>query len=189
MKMINLKLNLLSLVTLMLFILLAIGSSDPENESQSSEASTSVESINVSKETWRYSEGEDEMTGDKRYFAVTTSTNKINFEFPYDGGSTFKLTVRNMDNKNEVLLSVDKGQFITNVMDNQHLRVKFDDGQPTEYSYNSPADGSSDLIFLSPSKKFIEKVKSSTKLMIEAPFFDQGRQVIYFDVEDLEWDK
>lgn len=46
-----------------------------------------------------------------------------------------------------------------------------------------------DVIFLNNSKKFINNLKKSKKVMIEATFFDAGSKVIEFDVEGLKWEK
>ena len=138
---------------------------------------------------WSYSTDEDKMSGDKRFFATAHSTNEIEFEFPYNGGSTFKLVVRNMGKGNEVLMTVSEGQFMTSIMSSEKCRIKFDDGKAMNFSFNSADDASMDVIFFNSSNKFITKLKRAKKLMIEAPFYDAGRQIIYFDIEGLNWDK
>lgn len=141
------------------------------------------------KSNWNYSTDEDKMSGDKRFFATTQSTNEIEFEFPYNGGSTFKLIVRNMGKGNEVLMTVSKGQFMTSIMSSEKCRIKFDDGKAMNFSFNSANDASMDVIFFNSTNKLITKLKIAKKVMIEAPFYDAGRQIIYFDVEGLNWDK
>ncbi|MDD3688230.1 MAG: hypothetical protein PHE56_15895 [Bacteroidales bacterium] len=140
-------------------------------------------------ENWTYSEPEDKMTGEKTFYAECNSTNKIEFEFPYEGGSTFKLVVRNLNDGNEVILSVSKGQFMPSFIDEEYCRIKFDDGETLDYYYVSAASGSADLIFLQEADKLIAALKSAKKVKIEAPFFQAGRKIIEFDVEGLEWDK
>jgi hypothetical protein len=154
---------------------------------QPSSTQPSPEKVTAPKSKWEYGEDADKMSNQKRYFAFTTSTNKIEFEFPYNGGSSFQLVVRNMGQGNEVMLSVSKGQFMTSIMDSESLRLKFDEEAPFNVNYNSSADASTDAIFLRSSSKIISKLKSAKKLMIEAPFFNAGRQIIYFDVEGLNW--
>lgn len=179
--------NLLSFAVIALFFVAAVASSssDDSNSSSKSEESASSED----RPNWKYSEEEDVMTGEKRYFASSTSTNKIDFEFPYNGGSRFYLTVRNMGKSNEVILQVSKGQFMTSISGSQSCRVKFDDEQPLKFTYNSAADGSSEVIFFNNSKNFLTKLRTAKKVMIEAPFYSAGNQIIYFDVEGLEWNK
>ena len=121
------------------------------------------------------------------YYAQSISTNEIDFKPPYDGGSKFNLTVRKRNGENEVMLQVDKGQFMPNIADERMIKVKFDDGQPNEYSYNEASDGSSNIIFIESCQSLIKKLKTSKKLMIEAEFYEEGRKVIEFDVSGFEW--
>ena len=93
-----------------------------------------------------------------------------------------------MGKKNEILVGVSKGQFMPSIMESETVRVKFDDEPPFNVTYNSAADASTDVIFLSSYNKLISKLKTAKKVMIEAPFFDAGRQIIYFDIEGLVWD-
>lgn len=178
-------------VFILLMIIANIGDDEKStttNNSINSEENTTNE-IKEVKSNWQYSEDADKMTNDKRYFASSVSTNEIEFEFPYNGGSNFTLTIRNMGKGNEIVLQVSKGQFMSGIMSSEYCRVKFDDGETVKYTYNSAADGSSDVIFFDKSTKFLANLKTAKKLMIEAPFYDAGRQVINFDIEGLTWDK
>lgn len=162
--------------------------------SSSTESSESQESTEVVEETpeepkpnWFYEEREDKMTGAKKYYAICESTNQIDFDFPYNGGSTMGIQVRNMGQGNEVLITISKGQFMSNYDNSEFLRAKFDDEQPMNLSYSEPSDGSSDVIFISSANKFIAKLKTAKKLMLEAPFYNSGRQIGEFNLEGLEW--
>lgn len=171
------------------FLISCSGGTSTKVTEEADEDTTEAQVVDVKKELWNYSESEDKMTGEKRYFAECKSTNQINFEFPYDGGTTFTLTIRNMGKGNAVILSGDKCQFTSSYSGSETCRVKFDDADPVNYSYNMSADGSSDLIFFTYQDNFISKLKGAKKLMIEAPFYDAGKQIIEFDVEGLKWDK
>lgn len=160
------------------------------SETTAIETSTEIEiEKEEPKSIWTYTEDEDKMSGQKRYFGTCVSTNQIEFEFPYNGGSTFNLIIRNMGQGNEVILQVSNGQFITSISSSESCRVKFDDEQPSKFTYNSASDGSSDVIFINNAKKFISRLKKAQKLMIEVQFYNAGNQIIYFDVAGLEWDK
>ncbi len=179
-------------IIVLLIIIANLGGNDENSKSTTGSNSTSettTEKANEVKSNWEYSEDADKMTNEKRFFASCVSTNKIEFEFPYDGGSSFTLTLRNMGKGNEIVLQVSKGQFMPGIMSSEYCRVKFDDGETVKYTYNSAADGSADVIFLNNSSKFLTNLKTAKKLMIEAPFFNAGRQIINFDVEGLTWDK
>lgn len=177
-----------------IFILLTIIANIGNDEKSSTTNSTNSEEnstndIKEVKSNWQYNEDADKMTNDKRYFASSVSTNEIEFEFPYNGGSNFTLTLRNLGKGNEIVLQVSKGQFMPGIMSSEYCRVKFDDGETTKYTYNSAEDGSSEVIFFEKSTKFLTNLKTAKKLMIEAPFYNAGRQVINFDIEGLTWDK
>lgn len=159
---------------------------------QTSEAALVSDVNEVSPETssnWDYSEQVDKMSDEKKYYATCTSTNTIDFDFPYNGGSSFYLTVRKQDGQQGVVLSVSKGQFIGGVGFDGSIKVKFDDSTPVKYGFSAPADGSADVIFINDEKRFISKLKKAEKLMIEAQFFQAGNKVIEFDVAGLEWNK
>lgn len=134
---------------------------------------------------WKYSEQKDKMTDKAIYFAQCTSLNQLNFDFPYDGGSTLTILVRKSDGKNEVILQLSKGQF--NSPYNSRVSIKFDDNGILKYEYSSAADGSSNYIFLSSANQIIQKLKTARLVKIEAPYFQGGRQVAEFNVEGLDW--
>lgn len=185
-------------VLIILVIIANLGSKENSASSTSSEktadsttntVAASENSTDEVQQIWQYSEDEDKMTHEKRYFASCVSNNEIEFEFPYDGGSNFTLTLRNMGKGNEIILEVSKGQFMPGIMSGEYCRVKFDEGETVKYTYNSAEDGSADIIFFDNSPKFLLNLKKAKKLMIEAPFYNAGRQVIYFDVEGLNWNR
>lgn len=140
------------------------------------------------KPSWEYSESVDEMDNSTTYYAITMSTNEVEFDFPYDGGSKFQLMVRNMDGKNEVLVAVSKGQFASSYSNN-NIRVKFDDAEPVNYSYSQSTSGESDLIFINNSSSFIKKLKIAKSVWIEATFFNEGNQIMKFDTDGLTWNR
>lgn len=189
--------HLLSASALALFVFIAFGSVGDDDSSENTTGNSSSISTdndesqepNKPKENWVYQEGEDKMEGTKRYFATSTSTNELNFEFPYNGGSTAQFMVRNMGSKNEILMTISKGQFMGSFSGSETVRMKFDDGEPFNVSFNSADDGSSDVIFFNSTKKIMSKLKTAEKLMVEAPFYDAGRQILYFDVKGLNWER
>ncbi|MBN9299057.1 MAG: hypothetical protein J0I41_18805 [Filimonas sp.] len=143
----------------------------------------------AAEEHWSYEEEVDKMTSKKLFYASTTSTNTVEFKFPYQGGSTFTLNVMNREGKNEIAIQVSKGQFMSSLGGNKSVKVKFDSAEPVNYNYSSASDGSSNIIFLSNASKFITNLKGAKKLMVEAEFFNAGSKVLEFDVAGLKWDK
>jgi hypothetical protein len=136
---------------------------------------------------WKYSQDVDKMEGNTRYFAKTRSTNTVHFKFPFDGGSHFNLFVRNMGKKNEVLIKVSKGSFIASLMNNQTVKVKFDEGNSKEYIYCSTTDGSAETIFINDAESFLTDLKKSKKLIVQATFFNDGNRYLEFNTEGIDW--
>lgn len=155
----------------------------------------SADSTNVAKDTvpakpvtmWSYTKNKDRMTGQTIYHASTSSIEELKFEFPYNGGSTLSLNLRSGVKGNEVMLSIDKGQFMSNLLNDEFVKFKFDNGKPINYGYNGASDGSSDVIFIRNSSELISKLRKCDTLLIEAPFFNEGRRVAEFWTAGLEW--
>ena len=87
--------------------------SSQKKDGKDSVSSAGAEKKNTVKENWEYSQKVDKMDNKTTYYAECISTDVLQFEFPYNGGSTVTLVIRNMNNKNEILLTIDKGQFLT----------------------------------------------------------------------------
>lgn len=136
-------------------------------------------------EYWSYTSDIDKMTSGKKLYAYCDSYTIANFQFPYDGGSTFQLLLRKESNKSLVILSVSKGQFLGSY--NSTLRVKFDDNKVENFSFSEPNDGTSNVIFINNESRFIKKLKKAKQLKIEAEFYQEGRVVIEFNVQGLKW--
>lgn len=150
----------------------------------------SIASIKKAKEIenlWKYEEKIDKMTSTEIQYASCVSTNQLKFDFPYDGGSSFTLGIRKRKGVVDSYLIVDKGQFISGYTP-ENSSFKFDDNEIENYTFTSSDDGRSDIIFFKNTKKLIKNLKGAKKLMIEVPFYNEGRQVVEFDVEGLVWD-
>ena len=170
-----------------------------ETSKDASEDSIAVESkdaekdtANSSQKTWKISSSKDEMRGSTDTFASIESDNEVEFEFPYHGGSTLSIVVRESQKfGTDVYLLISDGQFIGNAFDgSNYVTIKFEDGPLQKYYFDDAADGSTNVIFLRKEKELIAKFKTAKKIMIEAPFFDSGSKQFTFTVgKPLEWDK
>lgn len=191
--------HLLSAVILLAFFFLAAATSSDKKEGTDAEATNNTTTTQAEPEAdapapepekvenWYYQTDEDKMTGKSVYYAQVTSTNTVEFDFPYGGGSKFKLLVRNKEGQNELLLSVTKGQFMGSY-GGQKVRIRFDEEEPFLVSFNEPSDASSDLIFLKSIPKIIEGLKKAKKMLIQAEFYQEGNVIMEFDVEGLKWE-
>lgn len=172
---------LLAIVIVLLFI--------PSGKSETNYIATPETEIQtpIAPVNWEYSKTHDKMENSTIYYAECYSDNRILFDFPYnqEGGSYFTLIVRKMK-KNEVLITVSKGQFLSGY--NRVVKLKFDNENTFNVGCSSSSDGSSETIFLSNSAKIISKLKKAKKVMIEVEFYDFGRQILEFTVKDLKWE-
>lgn len=169
--------HLISASALALFVFIAFGSIDDDDESSGDEKKTS----------WTYSEQIDEMDNTKRTIAFIKSDNSIKFDFPY-GKSDFTLNVRNWKGSNSVYLSCSKCQFIAGLNGDKTYRIKFDNEAPIRVSANHSSSGSPDIVFLGSVSEIISKLKTSEKLIIEAEFYDSGMNNITFSTKGFEWE-
>lgn len=140
--------------------------------------------------SWRYKETKDEMRNKTSYFASKTSDNTIELSFPYQGGSSITLMLRkHSEYGNDVMFTLSKGQFSCRI-DGCNISVKFDDGNIEKYAVSEAESGSNDVLFLSGRKsmnKFMGKLKSAKKMVVEFPIYDYGRAQFTFDTQGLEW--
>ena len=140
--------------------------------------------------SWRYRESKDEMRNKISYFASKTSDNTIELSFPYQGGSSITLMLRkHSEYGNDVMFNLSNGQFSCRI-DSCNISVKFDDGNIEKYTVSESESGSNDVLFLSGKKsmnKFMDKLKSAKKMVIEFPIYDYGRAQFTCTTQGLEW--
>lgn len=148
-----------------------------------------TESENVKPKNWQYETSKDEMRGIESKFATTVSTNTVDFDFPYNGGSKLILTLRKRGSEVDVMVSITKGQILCGIQ-NCEAAFKFDGGAVQSITMSEPDNHSSDMLFVSHDKtesKIINQLKSSKKLVVEVPFYQEGRKQFTFDVSGLQW--
>jgi Zn finger protein HypA/HybF involved in hydrogenase expression len=165
----------------------ASNSSKPlEAVEKNSTTSASVEPLVV--ENWAYDQSKDGMRDSVTYYATNTSSNSIDLDFPYNGGTQLTIVIRNTDsNGNEIMLITDNGQLWCEY-NNCYMSAKFDDGEVKRYPLAKAAAGSSETMFLDNSTKdFIQNLKLSKAAMIEIGFFSHGKQQFEFKTNGLDW--
>jgi hypothetical protein len=140
------------------------------------------------KVNWEYSNRINQMTSKKDFFAKIYSTNSLNFQPPYDGSQNAMIMLRYKGVRNDVTLSIDKGQFYSRGLDDGNVKIRFDVGKAKEYEYSLPSDGGTDMIFIHPAKSIINKMKKSKIMLVEVSFYNEGSQTLNFNVDSLKWD-
>ena len=136
---------------------------------------------------WSYSEVEDKMTGAKMKFAELKSNNNLQFDMPYQGGSTSYLTIRKKRGQLDIYISVKPSQMTFN-SNNENVKIRFDNNTLNIYSTARPGDGSSDIFFILNEKSILKKIKNSKKMLVEVVFYDHGTEILEFSTENLTFD-
>lgn len=142
------------------------------------------------KVVWNLSIKRDEMTDSKNIWASIISDNSISQDFPYEGMTYAKITIRYMKKYGyDAIISVTKGQIHGNRFNgNNYITARFDDGTPKKYYFNEADDGSSEMVFISNKSDFIKKCKQAKSIKLDIPLFQAGRPVFSFQVDEpLTW--
>lgn len=137
---------------------------------------------------WTYSDSKDEMRGTTTRFASVESDNLLDFAFPYNGGATGSLTLRErpQDGLN-ILLAVSKGQFQCHALEGGNVTVKFDDGPLEGFPCYEPSDATPGLLFIGNERRFLHRLRVSRKITVEAQFFEEGPRQLTFETRGLVW--
>jgi hypothetical protein len=143
---------------------------------------------NKPKTAWQYFNKKDDMSGEIGHLAWTSSTNRIQLEFPYQGGTRGWFKLQNHPRFGEkIIFQIDKGQLICNNYDGCTVVLKFDDNPPVGYHATQPSDYSSTELSISGYDEILENLKTSKYLIIEAEFYQAGMQHFKFNINGLEW--
>jgi hypothetical protein len=137
---------------------------------------------------WNYSEQRDEMRNRTDKFAELTSENEQEFSFPYSGGSHLTIELQKYRKpETEVMLRLEKGQFICHSYTGGSVSVRFDGGPVRKFACSDTSDADTTTIFLRPAGSFVAALKKSSKMTVEAEFFQEGIRQYTFDTRGLSW--
>lgn len=135
--------------------------------------------------SWSYSSEADKMGRGTTEFASLDSANKVEFAFPYNGGSQGTITLRNSPKYGkDAIFQISNGQILCDLQ-NCYVTIKVDNGPPIVVYGNQAADGSSNVVFL-PYATLLRDVEKASVLRIEANFYREGSQVFEFHPQGLD---
>ena len=138
--------------------------------------------------SWQYSSSIDSMTGKPIREAYIVSTNSQQFDFPYQGGSRGTLTLRvHPRYGKDVIFNVSKGQLLCQSYDGCEVTLRFDDGKPMRVRANVPEDHGTTTLFLSGYKGLVDRLRKSSKVTVEATFYQAGNWPYTFKTDGLKW--
>ena len=155
------------------------------NDGQTSSAALSSTGEIASK--WDYSESKDEMRGTTTKLASISSENVVDLEFPY-GEVHGQLWIRRRPEDGlNIAFEVDKGQVLCHTFSDGYVSMKFDDGPVQRFRCTGSSDGSSETAFILDESRALAALKRAKRTIVEAEFFQQGRQQFIFETAGLEW--
>jgi hypothetical protein len=151
-------------------------------------AISGIDTSNVNEKVkgWEYETKTNKMTSNKDKYCTVRSNESLNLEFPYNGINYGTLTVRRMNGEIDILIQVDKGQ-ITGGYENEFFKTRFDDEKQITFSYLGSSDSASDVIFVENTTKFLKKLKSSKKILVQIPMYNNGNPILEFNTEGLKF--
>ncbi len=145
-------------------------------------ASSSNTASNVPDPTpvWDYETTKNDLTDVTTKSGCLDSTNHVDFNFPYQGGSTGKLCFRRRSGKSlDGFFEVSKGQFLCS-FEGCSVSVRIDDGPVLHYRMVGTNDDRSDVIFFESPAGLVRKLRSGARLRIEARFYQEGDRTFDF---------
>lgn len=150
-------------------------------------ASTAKPAAAPAPANWHYDSSFDAMRNKTTYFACVTSTNELEFNFPYNGGASGQLCFRNSPQfGKDAYLMMDKGQFNCS-FEGCTVHMKFDDGRILSVGATEASGGNTNTIFLHGYSKLESDMRHSKHLIVEAEYFQEGMQQLQFSVSGFDW--
>ena len=136
--------------------------------------------------SWTYSSEKDAVRNATVNYAVITSDNNVQFDFPYNGGSTLRMTIRHDHRGDNVILDISKGQFACSIEScSGEMNI---DGVARRLTLDEAADGSANTLFVRGESGIIKSLKSAKKIIIELPFYQSGnKQFTFTTAKGLVW--
>jgi hypothetical protein len=136
---------------------------------------------------WTYSDQRDEMRGTTAKLASIESENTVDLGFPY-GEVNGQLWIRRRPEDGlNVAFEVDKGQVLCHSFSDGHVSMKFDDGPIQKFRCTGSSDGSSETAFILDEQRALAALKRAKRTVVEAEFYDRGRQQFVFETAGLNW--
>lgn len=131
---------------------------------------------------WDSKEITDNATGHKLLISTLTSKNDLNLKNDKNEPVFALLTVKNNNNKNEVLLRIQHADFKGN-----SVSLKFDNKEPFTASFTKREGGNG--VTLEKSEEIISSLKNSSVLTISVEFNNGGKKDIIFNCLGFTWSK
>ena len=77
--------------------------------------------------------------------------------------------------------------FLCNSFGDSRVSVKFDNGPVQSMGCTDSSDGSNNVAFFTNQTRMLAGLKKAKRTVVEAEFFQMGRQQFVFETAGLEW--
>ena len=134
---------------------------------------------------WAYSTYKDSFTDSVVTLACITSWNTVEFEFPYNGGSSGRFCFRRRAGKLDSYFEVSKGQILCSY-EGCNVQFRFDGGGVQSHPAAESRTHESNILFLTDPKALLPIFHRSKSVRIAAEFYQEGRQTFTFAIGGLD---
>lgn len=123
------------------------------------------------------------MRWDDIYYSSAKSTNQVELEFPYAGGSNFSVSLskNGKTKKTYVYIVILKGQII-----GDSVSIKIDDGNVKSYSISDPRNYDPTLRFITYNVPLYKALKQAKSFIIEVSIYWYGRYQFKFSSSEFK---
>lgn len=136
---------------------------------------------------WRYNHSDYEMGQGRTHHATTVSSNTVDFGFPYGGSQHGTLLLRtHPKHGKDIVLSIERGQFLVRSYEDSTALVRFDDDDPITYKVVGAEDHSTTTVFVRDYQGFVSRMLKSKRVRISVPVYQQSSPVFEFDVSEFD---
>lgn len=136
---------------------------------------------------WQYTTQDDPMGRGADRAAAITSTNTVDFSFPYAGPQHARLALVNSARyKHQVRLDIERGQFTCSGYNGCALHARVDDRKAVRFTAAPAANGDATSLFVVDADGFVRALRGAHTLRVEAEFWQEGSTVFTFDVTGLD---
>ena len=116
--------------------------------------------------------------------ATLNSINQLELPYPYGGGSTVTLTIRNRDGAITVFFSVSKGLLASSFQGGTAL-IRINGGRLVTYALSAAANGRGNLLFVDDSPQLIKQLRIATVMIVQLKVAGQKTHKIRFNAAGL----
>lgn len=139
---------------------------------------------------WSYSQYPDAMSKGTKYQAAISSSNTVNFNFPYSGEQHATLNLRTHPSYGkEVIFRIERGQILCQSYEDCTVLVRFDDEKTVNYRAVGASDNSTETIFIRNYSRFVENMLKAKTVRISTNIYQAGAPIFEFDVSDFDQNK